>query len=162
MLTILMSNWKSILIGLIIVFLLGVFAYQKHEIASLTRDNLILTQNVKNLQNGLDIADASIETCNNGKNALEQAIKDLNTTHEDTLSKVTTIDLTFKSALNEVLIKKEQISDVKKPIQKTKDEKMVKKYLQKDSVPEFLVMSKEKSNEVISLYNNLFGSFIKP
>ena len=161
MLTILISNWKSILIGLIIVFVLGTFAYQKYEITSLTQDNIILKQNIKTLQNGLDIADASIETCNNGKNALEQTIKDLNTTHEDTLSKVTTIDLTFKSALNEVLIKKEQISDVKKPTV-TKDEKMVKKYLQKGSMPEFLVMSKEKSDEVIDLYNNLFSPFIKP
>ena len=161
MLTILMSNWKSILIGLIIVFLLGVFAYQKHEIASLTKDNLILKQNNEKLETGLNLANSSIEICNTGKNALEQTIKDLNTTHEDTLSKVTTIDLTFKSALNEVLIKKEQISDIKKPTV-TKDEKMVKKYLRKGSMPEFLVMSKEKSDEVIDLYNNLFSSFIKP
>lgn len=155
MFSLLTGNIKFIIIGLVIVAILGTFAYQKYKITSLEKDIIVYKNENEKLKAAVDIANASIETCNNGKNALEQEIKDINKINENTLKKVTKIDLTFKNALNQA-VKKEQISD------KKNSTKILKDYLQNGIPSEnFTVMSKEKSDETINLYNDIFKPFIK-
>lgn len=155
-LSFIMSNGKSIIIVIIIAIVLGTFAFQQHKITSLESSNKTLSDQVTLLKNAVKTAKESIENCNTGKTALEDQNKELIESKQTALANCSKIDLTFKNALN-TTVKKEQITN-----EKRKANNIINKYL-KTTGPDttFTVMTKEKSDETIDLYNTIFKPFIR-
>ena len=127
-----LTKYKLIVYGILIVIILGYIGYLKYENMSL--ENTISKQKTEivKLTNERDKAIESLSNCENGVAGLKLQIERQYESSKKALDNCSKINSTLSNAIN---VSKESVKGG--------------------------VMSDEKSNEVIDLYNNIFSRYYK-